>query len=179
MVGWIGDPPADLMAHLFMDADFAGCPYTLRSTSGLHGDIQGPNSRYPWTAQSHQQTATAQSTPEAELSSLQLGMTSKGEPGLEIWFVLMKRYHSADWIFYINLHEDNSPAVFAVRTGKNPTMKTLERFFGVKLNWITERLERGEHNLIQTRTKDMSADIYTKGFTNPAMWLRLRRLIKV
>ena len=27
--GWIGDNPADFIAQLFCDADFAGCPYTL------------------------------------------------------------------------------------------------------------------------------------------------------
>ena len=47
MSGWIGDPPEDLTMHLFFDADFAGCPFTLRSTSGLHLDAQGPNSRFP------------------------------------------------------------------------------------------------------------------------------------
>ena len=50
MVGWIGDDPEMLTGHLFCDADFAGCPYTLRSTSGVHADIQGPNSRFPFSA---------------------------------------------------------------------------------------------------------------------------------
>ena len=45
MVGWIGDHPSKLTLHCFCDADFAGCPYSLKSTSGHHFDIQGPNSR--------------------------------------------------------------------------------------------------------------------------------------
>lgn len=40
MVGWFRDDPADLTAHLLCDADFAGDPYTLKSTSGCHMDIK-------------------------------------------------------------------------------------------------------------------------------------------
>ena len=35
MVGWIGDDPSELTAHLFCDADFAGETSTRKSTSGL------------------------------------------------------------------------------------------------------------------------------------------------
>ncbi len=37
---WIGDDPKDLTSHLYADANFAGCPYTLRSTNGEHHNIQ-------------------------------------------------------------------------------------------------------------------------------------------
>ena len=30
MMGWIGDDPSLITIHCFCDADFAGCPYTLR-----------------------------------------------------------------------------------------------------------------------------------------------------
>lgn len=33
--GWIGDDLAELTPHLFADANFAGCPYTLTSTNGV------------------------------------------------------------------------------------------------------------------------------------------------
>ena len=79
MVGWIGDAPEELSVHLFCDADFAGDPYTLKSTNGLHLDIQGPNSRFPLTSQSKGQTGTAQSTPETELDAANFGMKTKGE----------------------------------------------------------------------------------------------------
>ena len=46
MAGWIGDPPEDLSIHSFFDAVFAGCLFTVRSTSGLHLDLQVPNSRF-------------------------------------------------------------------------------------------------------------------------------------
>ena len=59
MVGWIGDSPDELTAHMFCDANFAGCPYTLRSTSGTHMDIQGPSSRFPWGVGSTQRRRNA------------------------------------------------------------------------------------------------------------------------
>jgi len=42
MIGWVGDKPDQLEPHLFADADFAGCPDSQRSTSGLHLAIRGP-----------------------------------------------------------------------------------------------------------------------------------------
>ena len=84
LVGWIGDEPQELSVHLFCDADFAGCPYTLRSTSGYRLDVQGPNSRFPMSSGSNQQTATAQFTPEAELASADFAMRTKGEPALSL-----------------------------------------------------------------------------------------------
>ena len=74
MIGFVGDHPKDLSLHIFCDADFAGCPYTLRSTDGVHADIQGANTRFPWAGASKKQSLTAQSTPEAELASLNAGI---------------------------------------------------------------------------------------------------------
>lgn len=113
MVGWIGDEPKDLTAHLDCDADFAGCPYTLKSTNGLHPEIAGPNSRFPWAPASKQQTARAQSTPEAELNSLKFGKKNVGEPALDIIQRLFVQYHSTDWQALINIHEDNTTAITA------------------------------------------------------------------
>ncbi len=153
--------------HIFVDADFAGCPYTLKSTSGAHADVQGPNSRFPWGAGSAGQTSTAQSTPEAELSLLHLGMKKRGETALIIWHRIMKQFHEPKWKAVVHLHEDNTTAIVAARTGKNPTMTTLERGFGVSIAYIHDRVMSGEFNLIHTESRDMSADIYTKGIANP------------
>ena len=57
MIGWIGDPVTKLTAHMFMDADFAGDSFTLKSTNGRHFDTQGPNSRFPISCASKGQAA--------------------------------------------------------------------------------------------------------------------------
>ena len=179
LVGWIGDHPSLLSCHLFADANFAGCPYTLKSTGGEHLNIQGPNSRFAYSASSSGQTALAQSTPEAELGSLNSAMKSKGEPALDIWPTLLAQYHEPDWKFQVFLHEDNTTCITCVRTGANKTMKTLERNFGVSIGWCHDRVESLDYVLIHTRTSHMAADIYTKGFRAPDVWIRLRRLINV
>ena len=42
LVGWVGDPLHEVQPHVYADADFAGCPRTLRSTSGAQIQIEGP-----------------------------------------------------------------------------------------------------------------------------------------
>ena len=131
MVGYVGDAPEHLTARIYADADFAGCPYTLKSTSGVHAAIQGENTRFPWAASSKGQSATAQSTPEAELASLNEAMREKGEPALSIWQAILGRFHySTDpsWKVKIHLHEDNTTCIHCVRCGNHP-MKTLKRNF--------------------------------------------------
>lgn len=83
-----------------------------------------------------------------------------------------------DWL-RINLHEDNTTCIQSARTGKNQTMKTLERGFGVSIGWINEKINSGMYNLIHTRTDDMSADIYTKCIQDHNTWRHLKRIINV
>ncbi len=179
---WIGDDPKDLTSHLYADANFAGCPYTLRSTNGEHHNIQAKNTRIAWAAASTGQTSTAQSTPEAEIVSMNTAMRSKGELGLDIWPVLLKHYHKDEdipWKGVTFAHEDNTTAIVCFRTGQNKTMKTLERGHGVQLSWNHGRFSSDDYILIHTRTSHMTADIYTKGFNDANTWRRLRRLINV
>ena len=58
-------------------------------------------------------------------------------------------------------------------------MKTLERNHGVVLGWMHERVKAGDYNLIHTRSEDMSADLYTKAFTQRPLWTRLRKLVNI
>ena len=97
------------------------------------------------------------------------GMKTKGEPAFSIWTRLLAQYHEEGWTVTIHLHEDNTTAIVGARTGKNPTMKTLERGFGVVIGWINEQIAKGFFNIIHTRTRHMSADIYTKCCQNPVL----------
>lgn len=76
---WVGDEVSMLGPHLYADADFAGCPRTLRSTSGYHLAIEGPWTSLPQTDCSARQNAFSNSTPEAEFAACPLGHT-KGSP---------------------------------------------------------------------------------------------------
>ena len=107
-VGWIGDDPKLLTSHLYADSNFAGCPYTLRSTSGEHHSLQGPNSRFPWAAAAAGQTAVAQSTPEAEIVSMNGALNGRGELAFDILPVLLEYYNrdEPEWLFHIFAHEE-------------------------------------------------------------------------
>ena len=110
------------------------------------------------------------------------------EPAIRIWQVLLAQFHRHDtsWKAKINLHEDNTTAIHAVRTGKNPTMKTLERKFGVEIGAMHDDIVGEDscgtstfYNLIHTTSKHMSADIYTKGFVDKNAFGALKQLINI
>ena len=111
MLGYIGenDEMSQLGLHLYCDADFAGDPYTLKSTSGAHMAVEGPNSRFPFSAGVEGQTSRAHSSTEAEVNSLDRGMRDRGDPSFCVWDVVLRQYHQNDdeWRLVINLHEDN------------------------------------------------------------------------
>ncbi len=67
MVGWVGDKISDLSLELYSDADFAGCPETKRSTSGVFLVLVGKRTWFPLAAISKKQTCVSHSTPEAEI----------------------------------------------------------------------------------------------------------------
>ena len=58
-------------------------------------------------------------------------------------------------------------------------MKTLERGLGVSIGWLRERVATGDYNLVHTRSTNVTADIFTKPFTDLVTWTRLRRLVNV
>ena len=61
----------------------------------------------------------------------------------------------------MNCHEDNSAVIQVGQSGKNPSMKPLDRNPGISVGWIHEKIVEGSYNFIHTRTEHMAADIYT------------------
>ena len=55
MIGWVGDSVEDMCLAVYADADFSGCADSLRSTSGGHMNLQGPNTRFPLSGSSKRQ----------------------------------------------------------------------------------------------------------------------------
>ena len=164
MTGWIGDHIEELTPHVFADADFAGCPSTSRSTSGMHHALLGPHSSFPIAGQSRKQGCVSHSTPEAEVIAASNALRTCGLPALHLWNPLMGRKVTLEF------HEDNSTAVTAMKHGYSPAMKHLERTHGVCLRWLAERFTEEQCHLFYERTALMAADIYTKAFTTPSEW---------
>ena len=92
-IGWIGDPARLLRSMLYLDADFSSCPYTLKSSSGCHFDIQGPNSCFPLSSGSSGHTATAGSSTSAETCAVATGIRTNGDPSITILALILGAYH--------------------------------------------------------------------------------------
>ncbi len=84
LMGWIVDAPKYLTGRLFVDADFAGCPYTVKSTNGCHFVIQGPHSMYPISAGCNGHTSIAQSSTEAEIASSSARVKNRADLAINI-----------------------------------------------------------------------------------------------
>ena len=171
LVGWVGDQLHEVQPHAYADADFAGCPRTLRSTSGAQIQIEGPNTRFPLFARSIRQQAAANSTPDAELAAINMAFRVMIVPALDLWEVLLP----CSVICFA--HEENSACISVICSGKNPTMRYIGRSQGINIQILHEYLGIDNPDcpcyLIKTDSKDMVADIHTKGFIDPADWIHV------
>ena len=131
--GWIGDPLDKLYPVLYADADFAGCIYTQRSTTGVYLVIRGPRTCWPVLGFSKRQGCVSTSTPEAEMVAAFHAMRVVGLPGLELWQLLLPHCPRMRFL------EDNQAMLQCVRSGRNPTMRHLARTHRVSVAWMQEQ----------------------------------------
>ena len=173
MIGWVGDKIEDLSLGLFADADFAGCAQSLRSTSGSHLQVQGKFTRFPLAGGSKRQGCVSHSTPEAEIVAADTALRTLGIPALSLWKVLAKVFPQ------LLFHDDNQGMIGVVRSGRNPTMRHLERTHGISIVSMHEHFQKDHFVLIYEITAKMAADIHTKGFKNPMAWKKACMLINL
>ena len=98
-VGFVGQEEHEVNPVLYTDADFAGDPETMRSTSGVHLDVSGIATKFPIIGISKKQTAVSHSTPEAEIVAGAFGLRTEGIPAAQLMDVLSKsRQNLADYL---------------------------------------------------------------------------------
>ena len=87
-------------------------------------------------------------------------------PALKLVERILKK--SPNFVFY----DDNKAMIGVVRSGRNPTMRHLERSHGVSISWMHEMFTRDYMylNLAYEVTDRMAADIYTKAFNDGRKW---------
>ena len=172
-VGWVADPLSTLQPVLYADADFAGCVLTQRSTTGVFLCIRGPKTCWPILGLSKRQGCVSNSTPEAELVATSHALRVVGCPAVTLWQALLP--HSPKMRFL----EDNQAMLQCIRTGRNPTMRHLQRTHRVQVSWVHEQY-KSEHFLFNHEGGDrMPPDIFTKMFSDKAKWIEARHLINI
>ena len=146
--------------------------------------MEGPWTRFPIAGRSIRQGCVSNSTPEAEMVACHWTYKNIVLPMFEIWDAFLP----AGW--RVPFHEDTQAMIRVIRSGKNPTMKTLKRCHGVDLLFLHERLSdvagtdesnsnRDPCDLKDTISDRMAADIYTKAFTTPESWQKALNNINV
>ena len=173
MIGWVGDDLSQLTIDVYADADFAGCEESLRSTSGAHMVIQGRHTRFPVAGASKRQGCVSHSTPEAEIIAADFALRTMGVPVVDLWRILSGQEPK------VIFHDDNQAMIAVIRSGKNPTMRHIERSHGISITWMHEMFLSSYIILIYEITSKMAADIHTKAFRDPMAWKRACLLINV
>ena len=135
--------------------------------------IQGVHTRFPLSGGSKRQGCVSHSTPEAEIVAADVTLRTMGLPALSIWETMTGK--SPKLLF----HDDNQGMIGVVRSGKNPTMRHLERTHGISIASMHEHFKKSNYVLMYEVTSKMAADIHTKGFKNPLAWKRACMLINL
>ena len=172
MVGWIGDQMKDLELQVYSDADFASDKDTQKSTTGIFMCLRGPHSFFPLSATSKKQGCVSHSTPEAEIVAINSAVRITGVPALDLFETIFQRKK-----MHINVHEDNETCARICKSGKNETMRHLQRTHNISIAWLHGQFQRKEFDVINEPTDGMCADIFTKGFTDKSKWTHAINLI--
>ena len=156
----------DFQITVYIDASFASCPRTGRSTSAFLVYI-GQNLVF-W--KSVKQPVVALSSTEAEYIALAYGIR-------EAYFV---RYIMIDLGVLIDntnkiitVYEDNQSAI---ALGKEPALRKRSRGWDPKWHWVQDQEKLGLIDLRYIDTKDMVADIGTKPL-GPTDFNRLKKYL--
>jgi hypothetical protein len=138
LIGYVGDSIEDIDPHLFADADFAGCQVTSRCTSGVHLVSKGPRTCFPLSGISKRQGCVSHSTPEAEIVAGDYALRVEGLPALDLWSVVFCRKVAC---FF---HGGNQAMMQVCLSGRNPTMRHLNRTHRVSINVLHEMVHRDD-----------------------------------
>ena len=116
------------------------------------------------------------STPAAELSALHTLLKLVAIPFTDIAVKVLPNVRGV-------IHEDNTTAIQAIKTGKNQTMRFLPRSNGVSVQMLHENLNGNNpsvpYDVEYTDSHLMVADAHTKGFTDAKKWTHAQTMVGV
>ena len=177
LVGYVSKGDKQSGLHLYTDADLGGCPDTQRSTTGVFLCVRGDHTMFPLVAISKRQSCASVSTPEAELVAGSHGLVRELIPALDMCDKMLPAGYDA--IF----HEDNQAMIRVIETGRNPTMRYLHRTHRISIatlhEIITGQVADTKIDCEYTKSAEMAADVFTKGFTDKVKWDHAARSVGI
>ncbi|CAE6943662.1 unnamed protein product, partial [Symbiodinium sp. CCMP2592] len=149
--------------RVYTDADFAACPYTSRSTSGIVVHIGTGQHAFPVMWQSRKQTSVARSTPEAEMISMASAMFSEV---INLQTFLQSAFKSTVPIIFF---QDNETVLAILKSGYSPKLRHLGRVHRVNVASMAEIFEQEDFSATYVNSKEQLANGLTK-IIPPAEW---------
>ena len=122
---------------VFTDSDFASCPYSAKSTSGIVYVLKTGSSSFPLLWSSKKQSSTARSTTEAEL------IACFGE-ALNFHYMIESLAESKVPVVF---EQDNQAAITVMQSGYSAKLRHTGRVHRVNVASIHEQLEQGAFDL--------------------------------
>ena len=162
-----------LSLELFADADFAGCPRTVRSTSGTFLALKGEGVFIPLSASSKRQSCVSHSTTEAEVVAANTAVRAVGIPAKHFWEYILNRPME------MVLREDNQATICVIKNGYSPALRHMPRTHRVSVAWLSELIQEEEVDVQYCDTNEQAADIFTKPFTGIPKWRNALQLIGI
>ena len=156
-MGLLFCPDNNINLEGYSDADWAGDKDDRRSTSGYVFQIG--NAAISW--RSKKQSCVALSTAESEYMALSSAIQEA------IWLrrLIANLLNSKDMLMNPTIiHEDNNSAIFMA---KNNQYHDRTKHIDIKFHFVREQVAAGTVDLRYCKSKDMLADIFTKGLCGP------------
>ena len=123
------------------DADLASCPFTQRSTTGVHVAMMGPFTHYPLQYSSKRQSATALSTPEAEIVAANFACLYELGPT----FTIITTTFGSQTV--ARHYSDNAATLSIIAKNRNMPMRYLDRTPSLSLAKMHELFKAPEYTL--------------------------------
>ena len=149
--------------EVFTDADFASCPHSAKSTSGIIITLRTGESHFPVYWLSKKQSSTARSTTEAEMIALATAMFSETE---NLQAYLEDLLDTEVPVFF---QQDNETVLAILKAGYSAKLRHMNRVHRVNVASVCERLAEERVKAIYCSTKLQRANGFTK-VISPQEW---------
>ena len=170
--GHIRDDPSALHLSLYADAGHASGIEDVKSTSGMFLTLEGPDSFWPLCWGSKRQGATARSTCEAEIISLDSGVFGEAVPMQDLFDLVLNRPIS------LVCQQGNASVIQIVHGGYSAKLRHLKKVHKLNLSALYELFNDPQVTLQYIKSAPQRADPFTKAL-EPCKWTAALELLNI